>query len=297
MKKIGIFANPYNEEALEVSCDVIGWIDDHDMEAVAVNEAAMRVCKDSWLGREVKSPHELDLVIVLGGDGTLLRAARTVGDAAPPLLGVNLGSLGFLTEITLPELRPTLQRVTIDEDFRVEERMMLNAQVWSGEKKVSEHQALNDITITHSLKPNIIDLETYVNEDYLTTYDAADGLIIATPTGSTAYSLSAGGPIVQPNLEAIIITPICPHTLTMRPLILSARDEVTVVLKHESAVFSVDGQESIELGMDDKVRVSKSSFKTVLILSEDRSYYDVLRTKLRWSGAVIPEKDKVERKR
>lgn len=227
-------------------------------------------------------PDCADMVVVLGGDGTLISAARLIGERETPILGVNLGSLGFLTEITLAELYPALERC-LRGDFRVSERMMLTAVVERGGEEVSSHQVLNDVVINKGALARIVDLETMVDSFYLTTFKS-DGLIISSPTGSTGYSLAAGGPIVHPVLECLLITPICPHTLTNRPIVVDAGAEITITLKsvNEDVFLTLDGQVGMELKYDDTIRIRRAAYRTKLIMSRSKDYFEVLRTKLKW---------------
>jgi NAD+ kinase len=222
------------------------------------------------------------MVIVLGGDGTLLSVARLVGVHEVPILGVNLGGLGFLTEITLEELYRVLERV-IQGDFITDERVVLNAAVIRRGERMAEFIVLNDAVINKGALARIIDLETTINEEYLTTFKS-DGLIISTPTGSTAYNLSAGGPIVYPSLHCIIVTPICPHTLTNRPIVIPDDVEIRAILKtkQQEVILTLDGQQGFSLEFEDVVEVRKAEGRILLIKSPYRHYFEVLREKLKW---------------
>ena len=197
------------------------------------------------------------MIIVLGGDGTLLSVARQVWNRNIPILGVNLGGLGFLTEITLDELYPVLEKV-LQDDFTINEREVLNAGVIRSGKRIAEFIVLNDAVINKGALARIIDLETTINDEYLSTF-RSDGLIISTPTGSTAYNLSAGGPIVYPSLHTIIITPICPHTLTIRPIIIPDDVKIRALLKssNEEVTLTLDGQQGFSLEFEDVVEVRR----------------------------------------
>jgi NAD+ kinase len=243
----------------------------------------------AWLGgrgvaavREPGSARGLDLLVVLGGDGTLLGAARLVAGAGVPILGVNLGNLGFLTEVARDELPETLERV-LAGDFRVSERMMLDARVVRAGAVVAEQTVLNDAVITKGGVARIVELGVAVDGDPITRV-RGDGLIVATPTGSTGYSMSAGGPIVHPEDRSIIITPIAPHTLTLRPVVVP--DQVTVavtrVQDEGEVVLTLDGQVGYPLTPQDRVEVRRSAAVLPLVHSPFRSYFTVLRTKLKW---------------
>jgi NAD+ kinase len=223
------------------------------------------------------------MVVVLGGDGTLISTARMIGERDIPILGVNLGSLGFLTEIALDELYPALEKY-LAGDFRVSERLMLQAVVERGGKETASHMVLNDVVINKGALARIVDLKTKVNDHELTTFKA-DGLIISTPTGSTGYSLSAGGPIVDPSMNCIVITPICPHTLTNRPLVIEDASVVSVTVKSlddEDIYLTLDGQVGVELKSGDVINVRRAEHTARLIMSGERNYFAVLRTKLKW---------------
>lgn len=225
-----------------------------------------------------------DLIVSLGGDGTLLNIAPLIERPDVPILGVNMGGLGFITEVAVGELE-TILRKTLDGDYAVEERMTLEVRVQSQSKRGKAHKfrVLNDVVITKGARSRIIDLETTVGDDYLCTY-RADGLIISTPTGSTAYALAAGGPIVEPGLGAIILSPICPHTLTHRPIVVSSKATVRVTLRSfgDTVILSPDGQQGVRLNNGDKVEVRDYGLPVSLIRLPSRSYYEILRNKLKW---------------
>ncbi len=241
-----------------------------------------------WVGRSGEPRAELaaavDLIVVLGGDGTLLSVSRSAGSRAVPVLGVNLGRLGFLTEITLDELFATLERVLAGE-VRIEARMRLDVVVQRGDDVLGRFLALNDAVISGAALARMIDLETFADGLGVTSYHA-DGLIVSTPTGSTAYSLSAGGPILLPGVEAILLTPICPHTLTQRPLVLpqSSRIEVIVRSRGEGVQVTTDGQEGLGLREGDRVVVCRSEHPLLLVSSPVRDRFEILREKLGWGA-------------
>jgi NAD+ kinase len=222
------------------------------------------------------------MIFVLGGDGTLLSVARQVWNKNIPILGVNLGGLGFLTEITLDELYPILERVIRDE-FEIDEREVLEVGVIRGGKRIAEFVVLNDAVVNKGALARIIDLETTINGEYLSTF-RSDGLIISTPTGSTAYNLSAGGPIVYPTLHTIVITPICPHTLTIRPIIIPDDVKIRTLLKSrdEEVTLTLDGQQGFGLEFEDVIEVKKAQGHILLIKSPYRRYFELLREKLKW---------------
>jgi NAD+ kinase len=284
MKKIAIFAKVHDPRCLGVAEELTEWLYQRGI-ATCVEEDLFRQLRQPSRAQSAVSSevaHGADLVVVLGGDGTLIGAARTVGSREVPILGVNLGSLGFLTEITLDELYPAMERC-LAGDFEVTERMMLLASVERNGEQVERHRVLNDVVINKGALARIVDMETSVNGRYLTTFKA-DGLIVSTPTGSTGYSLSANGPILHPSLECISITPICPHTLTNRPLVVAADAQIGIRLSTtEEAVFlTLDGQVGVGLTCGDLVQIKKSDHVTRLVQSRSKDYYSVLRTKLKW---------------
>ena len=232
-------------------------------------------------------PKTVDWVVVLGGDGTLLGAARRVGRFGSPILGVNLGGLGFLTGIPFERLYPVIEMM-INGRLEIESRVMLETKVLRKRKVVCRFEVLNDVVINKGTLARIIDLGVAINAEFLTTF-RADGLIISTPTGSTAYNLSAGGPILYPTLETFILTPICPFTLTNRPIIIPDTSVIQIKIKNESeeaVLLTFDGQVGFDLYYDDKVIIHKSEKKIMLFRPPDHSYFNILRTKLMWGGTT-----------
>jgi NAD+ kinase len=227
---------------------------------------------------------QTDLVIALGGDGTILKAARQVSRFNLPVLGLNLGGLGFLAGVSLSDLHPALDLI-LQKRFKTVERMLLRSKVVRKGKTLREFLALNDVVVKNGITARVIKLRLEVNNQYVATY-VGDGLIVSTPTGSTAYSLAASGPIVYPELSLIILSPICPHTLALRPLIISSNDivDIWVEANHYEVILSMDGQENIPLKVGDLIQVRKAKERLKLIIPEKKSYYQVLRTKLKWGG-------------
>jgi NAD+ kinase len=273
---IAVFRKKSTPLAQEVTAGLRSWAEARSIVLLDEEGLRARVAKASGPG--------VDLLVVLGGDGTLLSAVRALEGCEVPILGVNLGFLGFLTEITLDELYPTLDAV-LEGKTGVDGRMVLEASVERRGSPRGTYRVLNDVVVNKGAVARISDVEVRVDGRYLTNYKA-DGLIVATPTGSTAYSLSAGGPIVDPQLPAILLTPICPHTLTHRPLLLdhTATVEIRLVSKNGEVFLSLDGQEGFELQEDDLVRIRQSDRRALLVQSPSRDYYQVLRRKLVWGG-------------
>ncbi len=231
-------------------------------------------------------PALVDMLIVLGGDGTLLSAARHVADAHTdvPIFGVNLGSLGFMAEVSLDELYGNLEKAMAGK-LETEDRMMLSASVIREGRRLARYRVLNDAVINKGALARMMELKISVSDGHLTTL-RADGLIVATPTGSTAYSLSAGGPIIHPTVHCFVVTPICPHTLSNRPIALpdTVVVEVCLTSPSEDVSITLDGQIGFPLVQHDVVEIKKSRFKMKLIKHPVKSYYEILRTKLKWGN-------------
>lgn len=278
MNRIGIVAKRNKPEAIVICNRLAEWL---GAKKIKVYQPTLSEGDRKSVGRE-EVPSDVDMIIVLGGDGTLLSVARQVWNKNIPILGVNLGGLGFLTEITLDELYPVLEKVVRD-DYEVNEREVLGVGVIRRGERIAEFIVLNDAVINKGALARIIDLETTINGDYLSTF-RSDGLIISTPTGSTAYNLSAGGPIVYPSLHTIIITPICPHTLTIRPIIIPDNVKIRALLKSrdEEVTLTLDGQQGFTLEFEDVVEVKKAEGRILLIKSPYRHYFELLREKLKW---------------
>jgi NAD+ kinase len=291
MNRIGIIAKRNKPEAANIIHHLVDWFRPRKVEVFIENEMAHLLGPHALepnvntIEREA-FPSRAQMILVLGGDGTLLSVARLVGDHKVPILGVNLGGLGFLTEITLEELYRVLERV-IQGDFTTGERVVLSASVIRKGKEVAEFTVLNDAVINKGALARIIDMETTINGEYVTTFKS-DGVIISTPTGSTAYNLSAGGPIVYPSLHCIILTPICPHTLTNRPIVVPDEVEIRATLKtrQQEVMLTLDGQQGFPLEVEDVVEVKKASVGILLIKSPYRHYFEVLREKLKWGGKI-----------
>ncbi len=282
MKRIGIITKTTSPHADQVMEELVPWLTQRGLE-VNFQDNYSRLEGDGARSSPLESvADDVDIVLVLGGDGTLLAAARLLEEVDIPILGINLGSMGFLTEVSLDDIYVNLEKV-IEDDFFIEERMRLKAGLMRGKDLIAEFMVLNDVVINKGALARIIDMETLVDGESVTTFNA-DGLIISTPTGSTAYSLAAGGPIVEPNLDIIIISPICPHTLTNRPLVVSGGSEVEVVLVSDSGrvYMTLDGQEGLGLEEGDRIRIKASERRVRLIRTGHKSFFEVLRTKLHW---------------
>ncbi|MDK2835424.1 MAG: kinase [Thermosediminibacterales bacterium] len=280
MLKIGIFPNFKKNNIIDVIKSSINILKQKNVEIFFTREVAESIGM-SELGKSLNEIiSSIDMAIVFGGDGTFLNIARKMAPYDIPILGVNFGHLGFLTEVEVPEINTALEKITKNE-FHIEQRMMLEAVVLKNNEENSKFIALNDIVITKGPLVKVVRLETYINDEYVETYPA-DGLIISSPTGSTAYSLSAGGPIVNPNINLMVITPICPHTLYSRSIVISDKEKVKVKINanHQEIMLTVDGQEGFKLMPNDVVEIQKSRYTTKLIRLKNKSFYEVLRKKL-----------------
>jgi NAD+ kinase len=280
--RVGLVAKPDANEAQRVVRELIGWLQARGVTVVVEKETAA-LAPDAAVAAATKQelPGQVDAVIVVGGDGTLLSMARAVGDLGVPILGVNLGFLGFLTATTLDEMHAALQALIAGE-LAIDERMMLRARVIRSGQGLGEHLALNDVVITKSAMSRIIDLTVSVDGRHATSY-RADGLIISTPTGSTAYNLSAGGPILFPTMDAVVLTPIAPHTLSNRPIVLPGSQRIDVTLRVDQEVMlTVDGQVGVPLRERDVVQVQQAAARIRLLRFDQKDFFSVLRTKLKW---------------
>ncbi|RIL02814.1 MAG: NAD(+) kinase [Proteobacteria bacterium] len=282
IRSVGVAIKPGEPRALAAVRDLAKWLGERGLRVLAEPEAAAAL-GETGVPRSALA-READLIVVLGGDGTLLAVARAVDERAVPILGINLGSLGFLAEVSVDEMEASLARVLAGE-MVIERRVRLVVQLLRGGVEQRRWLALNDAVITRGASGRIIDLETRADGQLVTTYHA-DGLIVSTPTGSTAYSMSAGGPILLPGVPSLVLTPICPHSLTQRPLVLpdSAVVEVVAHPRGGEVLLSVDGQEGAPLHEGDRVVVRRSEHPTLLMVPPQRSRFEVLRTKLRWGA-------------
>ena len=281
MKSIGIFVKRHHQDAVQVAAQVAEWLRGRGIEVLADEALAAAVPAARSCPAEA-IPDAADLLIVLGGDGTLLSVSRLVGDRCTPILGINLGSLGFLTEITRDEIIPVLEQLVAGE-LTVSERLRLDVIIRREGTEVARYRVLNDLVINKGALARIIDMEAWVDDTYLTTFKA-DGLIVATPTGSTAYNLAAGGPIISPALHCLVISPICPHMLTNRPIIVSDEAVIRIEVKfqNEEVAMTADGQIGMPLQGGDVVEIRRSPHPTMLVLSPTKDYFQILRTKLKW---------------
>lgn len=281
IRAIGICLKPDQPQLGPWVRELEQWLREHKIDVILGPEAASATGGSGVPRTELAG--QVDLMIVLGGDGTLLAVARAIGRSDVAVLGVNLGTLGFLAEISKEELFETLEAVVAD-GFRTETRMRLDVRITKDGHEFANYLALNDAVVAKSTLSRMIDLQTWADDVEVTTYHA-DGLIAATPTGSSAYSLSAGGPLLLPGISAIVLTPICPHALTQRPLVLPEDCEVRIQLRDKrggEVHLTVDGQVGRELREGEVVELRKSTWPLRMLVPPDRSRFEVMRRKLRW---------------
>jgi NAD+ kinase len=282
IKAAGIWCKPQQKEICAVVPRIAQWLRQGGIEVLfdATGAACFNPPEKQTSAQEMAA--QMDMLIVLGGDGTLLAAARQFTESEVPILAVNLGGMGFMTSVTLDEAFPLLEQVVTGK-HRVSPRMMLRAELIRNGQVIERQHALNDAVVTKAALSRILDFDLAVNGHFLGRY-RADGLIVSTPTGSTAYSLAAGGPILYPVLQAFVLTPICPHMLTNRPLVLpdSVQLELDFGDLDQQAYLTLDGQIGYELAHGDRVTISKSPYRVNLVRPQEQTYYKVLRNKLRW---------------
>lgn len=282
IRKIGITSKPHKPEIRPIIERLSVWIEARGIEVLIDKETRANLETDGPCLSRSDVVSRADLVVVLGGDGTLLATARAVGANPPPILAVNLGGLGFLTVVTLEEMYPALEMV-LGGEFKTERRVRIESDVCRNNEVASSFVALNDVVLNKGAIARVLDFDMWSNGQFISTYKS-DGLIVSTPTGSTAYSLAAGGPVVVPTVNAFIVTPICAHTLTNRAIVLpdTVTLEITMKSHQESVYLTLDGQVAIALRSNDRVRVKKSDSYFTLIQPPHKSYFEVLRQKLKW---------------
>jgi NAD+ kinase len=279
---IGIISRPRRKDLATVVPGLLQWLEQRKIRVLCDDETSSCLASPGNVRTRQQLAEETDLLVVLGGDGTLLAAARFAAPRGVPILPINLGSLGFLTSFTREELYPALEQ-TLAGRHAVSERVLLQVELQRAGRTQQKHLALNDAVINKGALARMIDLELLIDGHFVCRY-RADGLIVATPTGSTAYSLSAGGPIVHPGVESFLITPICPHTLSDRPIVVqdSARIEVALPTIGDAVFLTVDGQTGIEIQADDRIVVAKAEPRLKLIQPPRKNYFEILRSKLKW---------------
>ena len=280
-KSVGIISKPAKPELAQILPPLFEWFRKHNYQIAIDRETSVYSQGPEVVDRREMAVRHLDFVVVLGGDGTLLSTSRVVAKSGIPVLGVNLGSLGFLTEVPLPELYQALDDVD-QKRAAVESRSLVHCELLRDGESIMNYSALNDVIVNKSALARLNSYDLYIDKAFVTTYKA-DGLIVSTPTGSTAYSMAAGGPILMPSVDAFVITPVSPHSLTHRPLVVRDSVEIEIVVKtgEEEAYLSVDGQVGMPVRDDDKVICRKEKHQ-VQLLRIRRAFFEVLRTKLKW---------------
>lgn len=280
-KAVGIISKPGKPELASILPDLLQWFSKHQYKVVVDPETAAHASGIEVLPREEMASRPLKFVVVLGGDGTLLAAARAVAKSGIPVLGVNLGSLGFLTEVPREELYPTLQAIE-ENRSAIQTRSMVHCEVIRKGAQIANYDALNDIVVGKGTVARLNHCDVYVDRVFVSRYQM-DSLIVATPTGSTAYSLAAGGPIMMPTVNAFAVTPVAVHSLTHRPLVVPDTSEIEIVVKtgEDEAYLSIDGQIGMPMQDGDVIRCRKSEYQ-VKLLHFKGTFFDVLRTKLKW---------------
>jgi NAD+ kinase len=280
-KSIGILTKPKFPEVKTTLQAVVTWLRERQIDVILDTTSASLLGEQGGI-QKTQLASRADVLLVLGGDGTMLNAARLAGERGIPILGVNMGGLGFLTEVHLENLYPSLERVFAN-DFVLDERLMLKTHVHRHGETVAQGVVLNDVVISKGTLARMIELKISIQGQFVTNL-RGDGLIITTPTGSTAYSLSAGGPIINPAVRSLMLTPVCPHTLTHRPLIVPGNVEIEVTLtsRDDGAMATLDGQVGIAMTQGDTAVINASEYRTQLIRFPESHYYDVLREKLKW---------------
>jgi len=287
IERIGIVLKPHQPEALKTICELAVWLAERDIKMVGGPQIEReRIEHQTGCSVEEVDPEklagEVDLMLVLGGDGTMIGTARMIGDREIPVLGVNYGGLGYLTEFRIEELFSALEAI-LAGNYRLDRRVMLSVQLRRDDNPQMTNRVLNDVVINKSALARIIEIEAHLNGQFVNAF-RADGLIVSTPTGSTAYNLSAGGPVIFPSMNAVVITPICPFTLSNRPIVVPDDAEIELILNtgKEEVALTLDGQVGFPLEMADRVVIKKSRTTFNLIQPSNRNYFDVLRDKLRW---------------
>lgn len=276
INSVGIVVKPGHAEALATAGELSAWIGARGLMQIGEPISAADIHADHALSLIA------DLIVVLGGDGTMISTTRLIGDADVLVLGINYGSLGYLTDFRIEEMFPALELIVAGQ-YQIDRRVMLDAEHWRSADRLAVGRVLNDVVVNKAALARIINIDVKLNHLYVNTF-RADGLIVSTPTGSTAYNLSAGGPIIYPSMNAVVLTPICPFTLTNRPIVVpdTAEIELTLDNENEGVVLSLDGQTGYPMMAGDSIRIRKSETTFNLVQPANRNYFDVLRDKLKW---------------
>jgi NAD+ kinase len=287
IRRVGVVIKPHQPEALKTICRMVEWLSTRGITLVGSPDIEReRIEHETGCAIETVEADRLaasvDLLVVLGGDGTMIATARMVSDHPVPVLGINYGSLGYLAEFRIEEMFPALEAI-LAGNYQIDARGMLAVELFRHEEQLLRSRVLNDVVINKSALARIIEIEAYLNRQFVNSF-RADGLIVSTPTGSTAYNLSAGGPVIYPSMSAVVITPICPFTLSNRPIVVpdGALIELHLKTPEEEVALTLDGQVGLPLQVGDRVLIKKSHTTFNMVLPPNRNYFDVLRDKLRW---------------
>ncbi|MDX6496929.1 MAG: kinase [Blastocatellia bacterium] len=287
IKRIGVVVKPHQPDALETLCRLTVWLVDKGIQLVGVGEIAHEQIKNKTgcvveIVKDEQLASSVDLILVLGGDGTMIAAARMVSDTEVPVIGVNYGGLGYLAEFPIEELFAALESILAGQ-YKLQKRVMLAVELWRGAELLTRNRVLNDVVVNKSALARIIEIEAFLDDQFVNMF-RADGLIVATPTGSTAYNLSAGGPVIYPSMNAVVITPICPFTLSNRPIVVpdDSKIDVRLMTDKEDVALTLDGQVGFPLQAGDRIVIRKSRTTFNLVQPPNRNYFDVLRDKLKW---------------
>lgn len=287
IRRVGVVVRPQQDEAVKILCELVEWLSARGITLVgALSSERERVEAQTGCAIEIRESEELaahvDLMLVLGGDGTMIATARQMGDSEVPVLGINFGRLGYLAEFRIEEMFPALESI-LEGNYRLDRRVMLSVEHFHGTERRMRNRVLNDVVINKSALARIIEIEAYFNNQFVNAF-RADGLIVSTPTGSTAYNMSAGGPVIYPSMNAVVVTPICPFTLSNRPIVVPDDGQIELLLKteKEEVALTLDGQIGFRLEIGDRVLIHKSRTTFNIVQPANRNYFDVLRDKLRW---------------
>jgi len=289
IRRVGVIIKRQPQRATPILKEMLAWLKRRGIESVMDHQTASFCGERTGVDREAIADRA-DLIVVIGGDGTLLSAARAIGARATPVLGVNMGRLGFLTDVPIRKLYEALEEILAGR-HTVRERMRIEAEIVRNGRVIARHQVLNDVVLNKSALARILDIAVEVDGHFMTIFKA-DGLIVSTPTGSTAYSLSAGGPIVDPAMDALILCPICPHTLTNRPVVIPGDSDVMVGLVDNlgEVYITIDGQVGTPFLPECRIRVRRSRHPLRIVQFPDQNYFEVLRQKLKWGGRLAPSR-------
>ena len=286
IKCVGVVVKPNHKEAWATACELSGWLEQRGIDLIGSPHENIEKSDTGKCGIEAVETQEFqsraDLIVVLGGDGTMISTARLTGKREVSVLGINYGSLGYLTEFRIEEMLPALESI-LEGNYEIDRRVMLDVEHLRDGEKLATGRVLNDVVINKAALARIIEIEVKLNNLFVNSF-RADGLIVSTPTGSTAYNLSAGGPILYPSMNAVVLTPICPFTLTNRPIVVPDEDEIEIKLKSEieGVVLTLDGQIGHQVKAGDRILIRKSATTFNLVQPPNRNYFDVLRNKLKW---------------